>query len=120
MSLILAGIVSVLRNAAKKKRADIDVIAADPHGRRILIGECTWKNELDVAQTMDTLRSRGDLVTGYDDRSFALFVKTEELAERARRRVEGENDFMVVSAADMFSGADSSATAAASAVSSAH
>ena len=107
-------------DARIRKEADIDVIAADPRGRRILIGECKWKNELDVAQTMDTLRSRGDLVTGYDDRSFALFVKTEELAELARRRVEGENDFMVMSAADMFSGADSSATAAASAVSSAH
>ncbi|MBT1170650.1 ATP-binding protein [Bifidobacterium sp. SO4] len=82
-----------------RQQADIDAIAAAPRTGDILLGECKWKSNLDIAQTTATLRARADLVPGYDNRYFALFVKTDELAEAARAR--GESDLTVLSAAEM-------------------
>ena len=85
---------------AAKSQADIDVIAADPQSGRILLCECKWRNQLDIAETVGVLRSRANLVPGYGERRYALFMKTDELAGRARGR--GESDLLVQSANDMF------------------
>ncbi|WEV72231.1 ATP-binding protein [Bifidobacterium sp. ESL0790] len=86
-------------NPRTREQTDIDVIAANPMDKRILIGECKWRSSLDVSQTLETLRGRAGLVRGYDSTSFGLFVKTDELARRARER--HEVDVLVVSATEM-------------------
>lgn len=86
-------------NPRTREQTDIDVIAANPMGKSILIGECKWRSSLDIAQTLETLRGRAGLVRGYDHTSFALFVKTDELAQKARERHEA--DTLVVSATQM-------------------
>lgn len=68
------------------EQTDIDVIAANPRHRALLAGECKWRNSLNVTATVDTLRSRAQILPGYDERHLALFVKTEELARVARQR----------------------------------
>ncbi|WP_081887276.1 DUF234 domain-containing protein [Bifidobacterium callitrichos] len=68
-----------------RSQTDIDVIAADPVHHRILLGECKWRNTLDIAATTQALRLRVGLVEGYDRSDFALFVKTDELAEKESR-----------------------------------
>ncbi|MCH3973473.1 DUF234 domain-containing protein [Bifidobacterium tibiigranuli] len=87
-----------------RQEADIDVIAADPTSSSILLGECKWRSQLDVTETIQTLRSRAGLMSDYSDqhakRHFALFVKTDELADAARQR--NEQNLMVKSANDMF------------------
>ncbi|TPF85876.1 ATPase [Bifidobacterium sp. UTCIF-37] len=83
-----------------RSQTDIDVIAADPVHHRILLGECKWKNTLNIAVATQALRSRTGLVEGYDRSDFALFVKTDELAEKARDR--HEPDLLIRSANEMF------------------
>lgn len=84
----------------KREQTDIDEIAADPASGEILLGECKWRNDLDISAAITALRSRAGLVPGYKDERFALFVKTDKLAAKARDR--GEADLMVRSASDMF------------------
>lgn len=68
-----------------------------------MLGECKWRGDLNVAQTIATLRARADLGKGYADRHSALFLKTDELAAVAARR--DEPDLMLVGATEMFAGA---------------
>ena len=49
-------------NPNTKQQTDIDVIAANESEKRILLGECKWKNDLNIAGTIATLRSRADLI----------------------------------------------------------
>ncbi|PWG61868.1 ATP-binding protein [Bifidobacterium callitrichidarum] len=58
-----------------REQTDIDVIAADPETRSILLGECKWRNTLNETQTLDALRARTGLVRGYTDHRYALFTK---------------------------------------------
>ncbi|MBT1165600.1 ATP-binding protein [Bifidobacterium simiarum] len=83
-----------------RKEADIDVIAANPQSKSVLLGECKWRNTLDVAQTIDLLKSRAELISGYDNRYLALFLKTDELAEVARNR--HDPDLLIATPATMF------------------
>ena len=87
---------------AAKAQADIDVIAADQQSGHILLGECKWRNDVNVAETIATLRGRAKLIPGYTEHRFALFLKTDELARTARER--GESDLMVRSVNDLFRG----------------
>ncbi|KFI52597.1 ATP-binding protein [Bifidobacterium biavatii] len=82
-----------------RQETDIDVIAASPRDKTILLGECKWKNTLNIAETTATLRSRADLIPGYGTRHYALFVKTDGLAQTARSR--NEPNLTVWSANDM-------------------
>ena len=83
-----------------REETDIDVIAANPDTREILVGECKWRSSLNIADTIATLRSRAGLVRGYDRHHLALFVKTDELARVARER--HEPNLTVVAADEMF------------------
>lgn len=83
-----------------REQTDIDVIAANPGNGSILLGECKWRESLDVAETMETLRFRSALVKGYEHHSFALFLKTDALADAVRRRAEP--DMKVYGVNDMF------------------
>ena len=85
-----------------KAQADIDVIAADQQSGHILLGERKWRNDVNVAETIATLRGRAKLIPGYTEHRFALFLKTDELARTARER--GESDLMVRSVNDLFRG----------------
>lgn len=83
-----------------RKEADIDVIAANQQTKSIMLGECKWRGSLDVAQTIDLLKSRATLIPGYDDRHFALFVKTDELADVALQR--HDDDLLIATPTTMF------------------
>lgn len=82
-----------------RQQTDIDVIAANESEKRILLGECKWKNDLNIAGTIATLRSRADLIPGYPEKHYALFVKTDKLAAARERH---ESDPTVICANDMF------------------
>ncbi|NMN02454.1 ATP-binding protein [Bifidobacterium panos] len=83
-----------------KQQADIDAVAANSQTSEILLAECKWKNDLNVSETIATLRSRANLIPGYEKHHFALFVKTDGLASIARRQ-RGDKELMVVSANDI-------------------
>lgn len=83
-----------------REQTDIDVIAANPRTKDILLGECKWRESLDVTETIETLRFRSTLITGYEHRSLALFLKTDALVQTAKERTE--HDMTVYGVNDMF------------------
>lgn len=83
-----------------RQQTDIDVIAANESEKRVLLGECKWKNDLNIADTIATLRSHANLIPGYSEKHYARFIKTDKLAAAARER--HESDLTVICANDMF------------------
>ncbi|NMM93815.1 ATP-binding protein [Bifidobacterium oedipodis] len=78
------------------QQTDIDVLAGNTRTHQLIAGECKWRSRLNVADTIDTLRSRAEIPKGYSERYLALFVKTQELADIARQR----DDSILVKCAD--------------------
>ena len=62
-------------NPAKQERDDIDVIAADPFAKTLLMGECKWRGDVNVSKVVTTLDSRRNLIAGYEATGYALFTK---------------------------------------------
>lgn len=81
------------------EQTDIDAVAADSATGQVLLGECKWRSDFNVTQAITLLRSRAELIPGYQHHHFALFTKTDELAGTARAR--NEPDLMTVSVNDM-------------------
>jgi len=88
---------------AKKMQTDIDVLAADRAGKRLLIGECKYRENFDESAVLESLQSKRELVKGYRVVAQYVFSKhevsqaTQEKAGRIFRFVtldgmyEGEN-----------------------------
>ncbi|NMN01355.1 ATPase [Bifidobacterium sp. DSM 109958] len=73
-----------------REQTDIDVIAADPESRSILLGECKWRNAFNETQALDALRARTGLVRGYADHHYALFTRNPvSPATRAKCDADG-------------------------------
>ena len=87
-------------DARTHEQADIDVIAADNTRQNIVLGECKWRNQFNVTQTINLLRSRAALLPGYSTHHFMLFTKTSEMAEIARQH--SESDCTAMSVDEMF------------------
>ena len=54
----------------RRAQADIDVVLADPQTKRILLGECTWRNSFNETEAVEALLGRERLIPGYDDTRF--------------------------------------------------
>lgn len=86
---------------AAREQVDIDVIAADKPSKRILLGECKWRNSFNESKTLDKLKARANLVKGYDQRYLALFTK-ESVSSATAKRGGSEDGLILVSAHDLF------------------
>ncbi len=51
----------------RREQTDIDVVLADPQTKRILLGECTWRNSFNETEAVEALLGREGLIPGYDD-----------------------------------------------------
>ena len=83
------------------EQTDIDVIAADKPSKRILLGECKWRESLDETEALRKLEARAPLVKGYDQHSFALFTKNP-VSDATKKKCASRNDLLLVSTADLF------------------
>lgn len=54
----------------RREQTDIDVVLADPQTKRILLGECTWRNSFNETEAVEALLGRERLIPGYDDTRF--------------------------------------------------
>lgn len=77
----------------KREQTDIDVVAADPRGRRIILGECKWRNQFDETGAVEALRARVGLIPGYEDTRLMLFTK-RPVSEATRTKYAGQIDFV--------------------------
>lgn len=69
-------------NPAKRAQDDIDVLAADKLGHRLLLGECKYRESFSVGQEAFDLMGKADLVKGYRAAGFYLFSKHRVPAEQ--------------------------------------
>lgn len=60
---------------ATRSQTDVDVLAADRFGKRILLGECKYRNSIDETAVAEGLLAKAGLVKGYEAAGFYLFTK---------------------------------------------
>lgn len=77
----------------RREQTDIDVVLADPQTKRILLGECTWRNSFNETKAVEALLGREGLIPGYDDTRFMVFSK-HPMSNATRDRYAGKVDFV--------------------------
>lgn len=84
-------------NPKTKSQTDIDVLAADKVGKKLLIGECKYRNDFNVTDVVEKLLSKRTLAKGYVADYFYVFSK-----HRLEDNVIADNpDIRFVSLEDM-------------------
>ena len=86
---------------AVRQTVDIDVVAADDIDKKLLVGECKWRNEINETAVLDTLRGRSRLIVGYRSCDLYLFTKNP-VSSATRRRESGDARVHFVDAGEMF------------------
>ncbi|PLS30198.1 ATPase [Bifidobacterium margollesii] len=86
-----------------REQTDIDVIAADPLAKTILLGECKWRNTFNESEAIERLHRRAGLIKGYsaDDAWMTLFTK-HPVAESTSDRYAGDERLSFVTAEDLY------------------
>ncbi len=60
----------------EKKQSDFDVVAANRTDKKIILGECKWKNSINDVSEIQKLISKKHLLSEYKERYYYLFSKT--------------------------------------------
>ncbi len=81
-------------NPATRSQTDIDVLAADKVGKRLLIGECKYRGEFDVSEVVRLLEGKRTLVKGYVAEHLYVFSKHE--VPRNTREAHGDVRFLSI------------------------
>lgn len=84
-----------------KQQTDIDIVMDNTMERRLLLGECKWRNHLDETETIRTLEDRRRLIKGnYDAIDYYLFTK-HNVSDATILKHKAQGNLNFVSAADM-------------------
>ena len=84
-----------------REQTDIDVLAADPDGKDMLIGECKYRESFDESLELDDLARKRDIVKGYHATDLYLFTK-HEVSAATRSKYAAQSDVHFVSLEDMY------------------
>ncbi len=90
-------------NPAKHEQDDIDLVAADPDSRQLLIGECKYRNAFDETEIIARLEGKRSLVSGYEATHMALFTK-HPVSEATRRKSTDAENLLFVALEEMYTG----------------
>jgi len=60
----------------KKVQSDFDIIAANRNDKKIILGECKWKNDVNFAAEAEKLKSKDHLLSEYKERHYYIFSKS--------------------------------------------
>ncbi|WNY26660.1 ATP-binding protein [Methanolapillus ohkumae] len=63
-------------DSKQKKQVEIDIVAAFPRDKKVLFGECKFRNEPLDKQVLEELLEKSALLTDYDERYYCLFSKS--------------------------------------------
>lgn len=84
------------------EQADIDVVASDEIEHDVLLGECKWRNSVNVSEAVSVLQARSSLMGRYHRQWLYLFTKARVGEDVAQRRTS--DDIRLVCAEDMYDG----------------
>lgn len=73
----------------EKVQADFDVVAANRTDKKIILGECKWKNSLNDVAEIQKLMAKEHLLKEYKERYYCLFSKIPFAKEA--RQLENQN-----------------------------
>ena len=59
----------------EKKQADFDVVAANRSRKQIILGECKWKRDVNLASEVKKLTGKEHLLAEYKERHYYIFSK---------------------------------------------
>lgn len=88
-------------NPATRRQDDIDVLAADREAKRLLIGECKYRESFDETAEIDDLDAKRDLIKDYHASHVALFSKWPVSAATQAKLVTRE-DVLLVTLEDLY------------------
>lgn len=88
-------------NPRTREQDDIDVIAADPVNKLLVIGECKYRESFDESDAIERLDGRRNLVKGYTTQAEYLFSK-HPLAKGTREKIAVRADLASVTLEDMY------------------
>jgi AAA+ ATPase superfamily predicted ATPase len=75
-------------NPETKQTEEIDLVLGDPSGKRLILAECKWRNELKDTAALNQLLEKAKLFPNYSDISFYLFSKKHFSKVCQRQAVE--------------------------------
>lgn len=81
-------------NPAKRAQDDIDVLAADKLGKRLLIGECKYRESFSAKAEFRDLKTKTELVRGYTTECLYIFSK-HPIAEGDTGRLRDEGATLI-------------------------
>lgn len=84
------------------EQADIDVVASDEIEHDVLLGECKWRNSVNVSEAVSVLQARSSLMGRYHRQWLYLFTKARVGEDVIQRRTS--DDIRLVCAEDMYDG----------------
>ena len=85
----------------EREAVDIDLIAASKQDKKALFGECKWRNDFNETEAIETLEHRAALVSGFKEKTYALFSK-HPVSTTTKRKYSKRSDILLVSAKDLF------------------
>lgn len=88
-------------NPAKRERDDIDVLAADRAGKRLLMGECKYRESFNETAELADLDSKRDLVRGYHASHIYLFSRWP-VSEATAAKCADRGDVGLVALEDIY------------------
>lgn len=87
---------------AIREQVDIDLVAADTSSRKLLCGECKWRNSFDETEALQTLEHRSGLIGGnWNERFLYLFAK-QSASEGTVAKAATNPHLQIVSAREMY------------------
>ncbi|MEE8717061.1 MAG: ATP-binding protein [Coriobacteriales bacterium] len=84
-----------------REETDIDVIAANRTERKLLVGECKWRNSFDETAAIEALEHRATLLRGFARCYHVLFAKND-VSVGTREKAAKRDDLSVVTVADLY------------------
>lgn len=88
-------------NPDKRAQDDIDVLAADRVSKRLVIGECKYRESFDESAEIDDLESKRGVVKGFTASHFMLFCK-HDVSAATKKKLAAREDWQIVTLKDMY------------------
>ena len=88
-------------NPDKRAQDDIDVLAVDRISKRLVIGECKYRESFDESAEIDDLESKRALVKGFVASNFMLFCK-RDVSDATKKKLTAREDWRIVTLEDMY------------------
>ena len=73
-----------------REQVDIDVVGADASRKRLVVGECKYRNSFDETEALRILEQRAPLIKGCSPEEFVLFTK-HPVSAGTRKKIDADN-----------------------------